>query len=196
MPPSFAARMGALMFVACATAAAQEDPAAVYDRLHRAALAGNADEAIGYATAAQRARLAGKPRAEREAIVQAMAATMPRVYAYSATVLSGDGNSARVRATGTGGPANGPMALNADFLKQEGAWKVESWEWSSDAAAVAPAPAAPVMAAAPAPVSYDPKVPQVVNRAPHRRVHNDRDARACLNLPTTTAIVRCAEKFR
>ena len=192
----YAALLGALLVALSSSIAAQEDPAAVYDRLHRAALAGNADEAIGYATAAQRARLAGKPRQEREAIVQAMAATMPRVYAYSSTVLSGDGNSARVRATGTGGPANGPMALNANFLKQDGAWKVENWEWSSDVATVEPAPAAPVIAMAPAPVSYDPKVPQVVNRAPPRRLHNDRDARACLDLSTTTAIVRCAEKFR
>jgi len=46
----------------CAGAVAQEDPEAVYAKLHRAMLAGNTDELLRYGTAAQQAELAKLPK--------------------------------------------------------------------------------------------------------------------------------------
>ena len=64
------------------------------------------------------------------------------------------------------------------------------------AAPVKPAPPVPVVvtpvvapAATPAPVA------KAMAPAPRRRSRASEDARACLDLPNTVSIVKCAEKF-
>ena len=55
----------ALLALTAANAFAQEDPAAVYAKLHSATLAGNTAEVLSYGTAAAQAELAAKPQAEK-----------------------------------------------------------------------------------------------------------------------------------
>jgi hypothetical protein len=202
---------------------AQEDPEAVYAKMQRAALSGNSDEVIGFASAKQKADLASKSKAEKDAVIGFMAKLMPKSYSVTDKSIAADGNSALLRATGSGGLGGGAMYLNANFVKEAGAWKVDQWDWSNNkpgpmakaetkaplqlaqakpepkpAAPAAPAKAAPAAPAAPAPAKAEPAPTPAAKAAPapRRAARDDRDARECLAWVTNTEIARCAEKFR
>ncbi|MCM2309253.1 MAG: nuclear transport factor 2 family protein [Sulfuritalea sp.] len=208
----------AMFVLGCAGASAQEDPEAVYARLHRALLAGNAEEVAGYSTAATRAELAAKPQAERNALMRAMAQAAPRTYTVTEKSIAPDGNSATLRGTGISEfQTRAEAYLTASFRKEGEAWKVASWAWSNQkpppianpAKPDAPAAAKPAEPVAPPQVVITRKLGPLPAAAPDRpaaaaaavtatrrpsRAHLD--ARACLRQRTDRAIMECAEKYR
>lgn len=206
----------ALFILSCTGVMAQEDPEAVYAKLHRATLAGNAEEVLGYSTAATKAELAAKPQAERDTLIRAMAQALPRTYTITEKTIAPDGNSAVLRGTGLG--ASQPRAetyLTANFRKEGEAWKAANWSWSNQKPPPAAKPAAPAATPAaadaappqvvvtrkvgPLPAAAVPAKPEVAPAAAAAAKRPSRahlDARACLKLPTDKAIMACAEKFR
>lgn len=209
----------ALLALTCASVFAQEDPAAVYAKLHSATLAGNTSEVLGYGTAAAQAELAPKSQAEKDAVVKSLAQVLPKTYTITEKTIAADGNSAVLRGTGISeSSGRAEFYLNAVFKKEGDAWKVASWGWSNQkppppaakpaepAAANAPTADAvapqqvvitrtvglPPAAAAPAKPEVAPASVAVAKRP--SRAHLD--ARECLKRPTDRAIMACAEKFR
>ena len=203
-------------------AMAQEDPEAVYAKLHRATLAGNTDEVLSFGTAAARAELAAKPKAEKDAIIGALAQVLPKTYSITEKTIAPDGNSAILRGTGVSEfLTRSDSYLSATFKKEDGVWKVSTWGWSNQKPppATAKAPPAAATPATPA-AAVDPAYPpQTVRRmaataavavaaektavpAPAKtraatgpsRAHLD--ARLCLRQPTDRAVMACAEKYR
>jgi hypothetical protein len=194
--------LAAVLLFAPLAAVAQEDPEAVYAKVHKAALAGNADEMISYASARQKADLGSKSKAEKDAVIGVMAKMFPKTYTVTGKNLAGE--TAVLQGTGTGGIGNSAMYLTANFVKEGGAWKIDQWGWSSDK----PGPLAQAKPAAPSPAAKaEPKAEvrteakAAAKAAPppaavRRTRANDRDARECLAWITTPEIARCAEKFR
>ncbi len=201
-------------------ALAQETPEAAYAQLHAATLAGKIDAALGFVAGPLRADLAAKPQAEREGLFRNLAQAMPKTYRV--IDKSVDGNNAQLTATGISEYQGGRTEafLSASVRKEGETWKVASWTWSSQKpATLAPKPAAAAVPAAPLPAQEskilrrmpgsDPNAPlppppaiaakpaavpaAVAARGPSRA---HLDARACLKLPTNSAIRACAEKYR
>ena len=200
-----------LLALFCGGALAQEDPEAVYAKLHRAALAGKADEVVSYGTAAQRAELAKLPKEEREAVIGFLAKMLPATYTITEKTIAPDGNSAVLRGTGVVELiGKSDSYLLANFKKEGGAWKVEKWSWTGNKPPAAAAkPAAPAAAPSPqavaAPMAVVPEklaaarvaTPAAAAPAsPGRRSRANEDARVCLKQPTDRAIMACAEKYR
>ncbi len=209
----------ALLALTCGSALAQEDPEALYARLHSATLAGNTAEVLGYGTAAAQAELAPKSQAEKDAVVKSLAQVLPRTYTITEKTIAPDGNSAVLRGAGINeSRGRTEFYLNAEFKKEGNAWKVASWSWSNQkpppsaakpavpAAATPPvadaaaAPqqvvitrtAGPLPTAAPAKPEVAP-APMAEAKRPSRA---HLDTRICLKQPTDRAIMACAEKFR
>ena len=134
------ATAGALMLLAAAAGAADE-PEAVYRKLHSATLAGNVDEMLKYASAAQRAEISALP--DRGTALKFLATMMPKSYAITSKVLGPEGKTARILATGAHivmGHTQ-PMYGEISLRMENGEWKVDQWGWSNDEpAATAPAP--------------------------------------------------------
>ncbi len=208
----------AILALLPAGALAQEDPEAVYAKLHRASLAGNSNEVLSLATARQKADLASKSKAEKDAVIQFMAKMMPKTYSITGKTIAPDGNSAVLRGTGVAEfMGKSQMYLTANFLKEAGAWKVDQWNWTSDkpAAPAKPEPkpeakmaepkpepkAAPKPAPAPAKMEKEAvQQSQTKAAAPasgtSKRSRANEDARGCLKFSTNAEIIKCAEKFR
>ena len=201
----------ALFILSCTGAVAQEDPEAVYAKLHRAALAGNAEEMMSVSTAAAKAELAAKPQAERDAVIRAMAQALPRTYTVTEKNIAPDGNSAALLGTGVREyPTRAEAYLTASFRKEGEAWKVSSWGWSNQK----PPPPAAKSAATPSADTEPPGGTQIVRRLPaataparpegapalvsiaSRPSRAHLDARVCLRQPTERAVRACAEKYR
>jgi hypothetical protein len=145
--------MAGLMFLASSAAFAQEQPESVYQKLHRATLAGNADEMMSYATAAKRAEMKSMPG--RDAMVKMMAGLMPKAYTVNSRVFNPDGKTARLIASGMGEfmGAHSMMYGTVNFIREEGKWLVDQWEWGNQKPAAFPVSkpvAAPATPAAPA----------------------------------------------
>jgi len=207
----------ALLALTAANAFAQEDPAAVYAKLHSATLAGNTAEVLSYGTAAAQAELAAKPQAEKDAVIKTLAQVLPKTYTITEKTIAPDGNSAVLRGTGISEfQGRAESYLNAVFKKEGDAWKVATWGWSNQKPPAAK-PAAPVAATAPAadaaappqvittqkvgplPAAAGPAKPesaQAPMAAAKRPSRAHLDARECLKLPTDKAIMACAERFR
>lgn len=210
----------ALLALTCGSVLAQEDPEALYAKLHGATLAGNTAEVLGYGTAAAQAELAPKSQAEKDAVVRSLAQVLPRTYTITEKTIAPDGNSAVLRGAGINeSRGRTEFYLDAVFKKEGNAWKVASWSWSNQkpppsaakpaVPAAATAPAADAAAAPqqqvvitrkvrplPAAASAKPEVapdPVAVAKRPSRA---HLDARVCLRQPTDKAIMACAEKFR
>ena len=201
---------GTLLVLFCVGAVAQEDPEAVYAKLHRALLAGRTDEVLSYGTAAQQAELAKLPKEQKDATIGFMAKMLPATYTITEKTIAPDGNSAVLRGTGVVdfiGKAD--SYLLANFKKEGGVWKVDKSSWSSNKPPGVAATPAAVAAAQPLavitpkavslPATATPAKPELaptpvtVARKPSRA---HLDARECLKQPTDKAIMACAEKFR
>lgn len=215
----------ALFLIACTAAFAQEDPEALYAKVHAATLAGNTAEVLGYGTAAAQAELAAKSQAEKDAVVRSLAAVIPKTYAITEKSVAPDGNRAELRGTGiSAAPGRGELYLNASLRKEGETWKVATWSWSNQKPPPLPKPAAPAAPVAKDAASEEPSPgPQTIRLltttavpakaepilappaatpaatpapAPKNPSRAHLDARECLKLPTDKAIMNCAEKFR
>jgi hypothetical protein len=126
------AALAAVLALAAGPGGAQDEPEAVYLKLHRATLVHNLDEMLLYTSEARRAELAGT--AGSSVMLKLISSMMPRVYTVRSTALTPDGLRAQMRATGTftfmGSTA--PSYGTIEFVKQKGEWKVERFEWSGD----------------------------------------------------------------
>ncbi len=142
---------GLLVLASCA-AFAQEQPEQVYQKLHRATLAANADEMMSLATAAKRAEMKNTPG--REAMIKMMSSLMPKAYTVNSRVFNPDGKTARLIASGMGEfmGSHSMMYGTVNFIREEGQWRVDQWEWGNQKPAAFPAskPAAAPAAATPA----------------------------------------------
>lgn len=220
MESSKVACLFALLVLMCGSALAQEDPEALYAKLHSATLAGNTDEVLGYGTTAAQAELASKSQAEKDAVVKSLAQVLPRTYTITEKTIAPDGSSAVLRGAGINeSRGRAEFYLNAVFKKEGNAWKVASWSWSSQKPPPSAAkPAAPAAATVPAadanvlpqqvvitrnvglrPAAAAPGKPEVAPDfvvAAQRPSRAHLDARICLKQPTDRAIMACAEKFR
>jgi hypothetical protein len=139
--------LAALVFVSGA-AFAQQQPEEIYQRLHRAMLAGSNDEAISYATNAKKNELRNAPG--KEAIFKMMASTMPKAYVVNSRVFNPDGKTARLIASGMGEfmGQHSMMYGTVNFLREDGQWRVDQWEWGNQKPAAFPVSAAAAPAAA------------------------------------------------
>ena len=116
-------------------AMAQEDPEAVYSKMHKALLASNVDEALKYSTEARRKELSSLPQAQKVATVQLIAKMLPQTYSIAGTSIAPDGKTAELRASGQA-PAlmGGKPETNYGvilFVKEKNEWKVDKSEWSN-----------------------------------------------------------------
>lgn len=146
----------ALIVVSGAAFAQSEQPEQVYQKLHRATLAGSAEEMMTYATAAKRAELKNMPG--RDAMVKMIAGLMPKQYTVNSRVFNPDGKTARLIASGMGEfmGQHSMMYGTVNFLREDGKWLVDNWEWGNQKPAAfpvskpvaAPAPASPAVPAA------------------------------------------------
>lgn len=207
----------ALLAMTCASALAQEDPEAVYAKLHSATLAGNTAEVLSYGTAATQAEFAAKPQAEKDAAVKALTRVLPKTYTITEKTVAPDGNSAVLRGTGISEAMGGAESyLDAVFRKEGDAWKVSTWSWSNRKPPPTAKPAAPVAAAAaeaaaapsqvviarkvgPLPAAASPAKPEAAPApiaAEKRPSRAHLDARECLKRWTDKAVMACAEKYR
>ena len=220
--PAFRILIACMLALAVGRSAyAQEEPEAVYERMHSAALAGKADEVFSHGTAAAQAEIAKLPQEQKEATLRFLSQSMPKTYTVTEKAIAPDGNSATLRAAGSGEfqGQRGEAYLQASFLKENGAWKVARWAWSNQKPPAAPAKPAVATPATPEPVQESkivrrgpatdptaatPAQPQSADTARavprpaglRRPSRAHLDARACLKLPTNGAIRACAEKFR
>jgi hypothetical protein len=162
---------------------AAEEPEAVYEKFHRALLAGNLDDLNKYGTPGGAAELAKIPADQRKAMLDLMKKLVPQKYAITGRQLSPDGNQLAMRATGTGaslfcgksGPQNGTILM----VKMGGEWKVDESKWSSgskppadpppSAAGAPPAPRTAVKSA-PAPKGQAAPVVGTTSSAPERKL--------------------------
>ena len=144
---------GLIFLASCSAFAQQEQPEQVYLKLHRATLAGNAEEVMSYATTAKRAELRSLPG--RDATLKLIAAMMPKAYVVNSRVLNPDGKTARLIASGMGEfmGSHSMMYGTVNFLREEGKWRVDQWEWGNQKPAAFPVSkpvATPAVPAAPA----------------------------------------------
>jgi hypothetical protein len=139
--------IAAALALAAALPAAAQDPETAFARYHRAAVAGDVNEMMRYASDEQRADLAAMSPAQRAAMSKMAAATMPRGFTVRDKQLSANGQSARLRLLGLGpGIMDGkPEKVygTAQLLRQRGEWKVANVDWTNQdpGPAAAPAPA-------------------------------------------------------
>ena len=154
-----------LAFLACAAFAAEE-PDAVYAHYHRAAVSGDLDGVARYSEAAQRNEIAAMSRAQRDANVKMLRASMPRGFVLRSKSVAPDGRSARLVVSGPAEPVGGekPETLYGSIrlVLEGGEWKVAESDWNNvppsgpqgaPASNPAPAAAAPRPAAAKAAAS-------------------------------------------
>lgn len=106
-------------------ASAADGPEAVYDKLHRATLAGNVEEVLSHASAQRRAEMASLPG--KEDMVHMAAMALPRTY--SITRKSVRGGKAHLSAQGIH-ESDGPARGEVDLVREKGEWKVDEWNWS------------------------------------------------------------------
>ena len=144
---------GLIFLASCSAFAQQEQPEQVYQKLHRATLAGNIEEVMSYATTAKRNELKGQPG--RDATLKLIAAMMPKAYVVNSRVLNPDGKTARLIASGMGEfmGSHSMMYGTVNFLREEGKWRVDQWEWGNQKPAAFPVSrpvATPAVPAAPA----------------------------------------------
>jgi len=147
----------ALLSATFGAAAQSEQPEQVYQKLHRATLAGNADEMMNYATAAKRQEMKNMPG--RDAAVKMIATLMPKQYTVNSRVFNPDGKTARLIASGMGEfmGQHSMMYGTINFIREDGKWLVDQWEWGNQKPAAfpasAPAPAPKPVAAAATPAA-------------------------------------------
>ena len=141
-----------LLLASGAAFAQNEQPEAVYQKLHRAALAASVDDLMQYTTAAKRAELKAMPG--REATLKMQAGLMPKQYTVNSRTLNPDGKTARLIASGMG-EMNGTFNMmygTVNFLREDGKWLVDQWEWGSQKPAAFPV-SQPAAAAASVPAA-------------------------------------------
>lgn len=130
-----APRCLAVIALAIALPAIAQDPEASFTRYHRAAVAGDVDEMIRYASDDQRAELSTMSPAQRAAMAKMASATMPRGFTVRARNLAANGQSARLDLLGQGTETmNGrPEILygTARLVMQHGEWKVAGVDWTN-----------------------------------------------------------------
>ena len=132
MKASGLAALAAVLALAAGQAGAQDQPEAVYLKLHRATLVHNLDEMLLYASDARRAELAGAPGSS--VMLKLISSMMPRVYSVKSTAVTPDGLRAQMRATGsfTFMGSTAPSYGTVNFVRQKGEWKVDRFDWSGD----------------------------------------------------------------
>lgn len=127
-------RLFLLMLLVSGSALAADDPEAVYQKLHAAAMARNLDEMLKYATEARQAEMRQELQGKEE-MVGLMASMMPKTYRLIGKAASADGNAVQLRTAGTGdfmGLGNTQLYGTIDFVKERDEWKVEHWRWSTN----------------------------------------------------------------
>ena len=131
----FAALSAALFLVLPCTAAAQEDPEAVYAKFHRAMATANYDELKKHSSAEVISEMEKMPADQRKGMLFMAAMLMPPAYTITGKQPSPDGNRFTIRATAKLPTVSGekPEQANGEItlVKQAGAWKVHLQNWQN-----------------------------------------------------------------
>jgi hypothetical protein len=139
----------ALVF-ASGTALAADEPEAVYEKMHAAAVAHDLDAMRLYASEAERATL--------------VVPEVPKAYRITGKALRKDGNAVELRATGTAdsvGLGYTQMFGVIGLVKEGGDWKVQRLTWSTERPGEYPEGYVLVQGAPPQPrSSAEPQVPR------------------------------------
>ena len=144
-------------------ASAADGPEAVYDKLHRATLAGNVEEVLSHASAQRRAEMASLPG--KEDMVHMAAMALPRTYSITRRTVRG--GKAHLSAQGIH-ESDGPARGEVDLVREKGEWKVDEWNWSR--LAQAPKEEAMPKEAAPPPEKKEADTPPVATVTPSEPV--------------------------
>lgn len=133
--PALPAIAAALFFLLPCTAAAQEDPEAVYRKFHSAMGAGNFDDMKKYGSAESMSELAKMTPEQRAGLLAFASMLLPQDYTITGKQPSPDGNRLTIRATAKLPtlPGAKPEQANAVIVmvKQGGAWKVHEQNWKN-----------------------------------------------------------------
>ncbi len=122
-------------------AAAADEPEAVYARYHRAAMAGDLDEALKYSPAQRRAEMQGASAATRDAALKLVQYMMPRAFKLENKTVGARGRATLV--------VSGPWESDGSEMRtvygtvrmvnENGEWKVAEASWSDEKPALPPA---------------------------------------------------------
>lgn len=139
-----------LLVFAYGTALAADEPEAVYDKMHAAAVAHDLDAMRLYASEAERATLA-MPE-------------VPKTYRITGKAMRKDGNAVELRATGTAdsvGLGYTQIFGVIGLVKEGDGWKVERLSWSTERPGEYPADYVLVQGPPPQPrSSAEPQLPR------------------------------------
>ena len=185
------------MLLLSAAAIAADEPEAVYQKLHAAAMARNVDEMLRYATEARRTEMRQELQGKEE-MVGLMVALMPKTYRLTGKAASPDGNAAQLRAAGTGefmGLGNTQMYGTIDFVKEKDEWKVEHWAWSGDKPGALPTGFVLVQGQAPEARSVaEPKAPRKAEPQPAPKPEAQAESQPVLTIEKSTKPEECVIK--
>jgi len=152
--------LAALALAAALPAAAQEQPELVYAKYHRAAIAGDVDEMMRWASEERRAELGALSPAQRSAEAKMAEATMPRGFIIRAKAVNPDGQAARLYLSGQGTDMIvdklETLYGTARLVLQRGRWRVAGVEWTNQDPGLPPQAAPGKPAAKPAPQAAAP----------------------------------------
>jgi len=176
--------IAAILFLAALPAAAEE-PDATYGKYHRAAVSGDLNEVLNYASAQQRREINGLSPAQRDAEVKMLAASMPRAFVLKSKAVAPDGASARLLLSGPGGSVlddtSETLYGSVRMVLERGEWKVAETNWSNQPPAGLASAGKPP--AAPAAASRKPAPPKPP--APERKFGMQKEP--CVYKPVMTA---------
>ena len=126
-----------------------DEPEAIYAKFHRAAMAGDLNDALTYGLAQRRAEMQGLSASHREAALKMMQFNMPRAFTLERKTVSPAGRATLI----VSGPWEGgrnrlePTYGTVQMLMENGAWRVDEVIWNTEKPAIL---ATPKPAAAPA----------------------------------------------
>jgi hypothetical protein len=132
-------------------ALAADEPEAVYAKFHRAVMAGDLDEMLRYGPAQRRAEMQGLSAAHREAALKMASFMMPRAFTLERKTMLARGRATLIVSGpgDTGQQKLGTIYGTVAMLMENGEWKVDESNWSSEKPSIlaTPKPPAPGPAA-------------------------------------------------
>jgi hypothetical protein len=124
--------IAAFSLVYSAASGAQEDPEAVYRKFHDATIAGNFTELRKWGTSDSANELAAMPAKERQEMIALVASMIPKSYAVTAKDVGVDKATLRLCARVSEQDKVETLPGTAELVKENGAWKVLSADWSGN----------------------------------------------------------------
>jgi hypothetical protein len=122
----------ALALAAPLAVLAQEDPEAVYSKVHKAVLAENWGEVLKLSTDRLRKEHESLPKDKKVLTTKVLAKILPPAYSVVEKRTSSDGKIFEMRATGVSSPSpNQPETYYGlmKLVKDDSGWKIDDFDW-------------------------------------------------------------------